>query len=182
MPGKRITDHQVKKYKEYRRQHGQEAAAARVGISVRTARRIEQMTELPSQRAPRQWRTREDPLAEVWDTQVVPLLRGAPGLTAVTLLEELQRQYPGEYGDSVLRTLQRRVRRWRALEGAEREVFFAQEHEPGRQGLSDFTDASELGVLIDGNPLDHRLYQFALTHRPGIHCCPARAIAAAGDG
>jgi transposase InsO family protein len=169
MPSKGITDHQVNKYKEYRRQHGQEAAAARAGVSVRTARRIEQMTQLPSQRPPRQWRTREDPLGEVWDTQVVPLLRAAPGLTAVTLLEELQRRFPGEYGESVLRTLQRRIRRWRALEGAEREVFFAQAHEPGRQGLSDFTDAGQLGVQIAGKRLDHRLYQFALAYSGWRH-------------
>jgi hypothetical protein len=162
MPGKRITDHQVNKYKEYRRQYGQQAAAARVGISIRTARRIEQMTALPSQRPAREWRTREDPLAEVWEQEVVPLLRAAPGLTAVTLLEELRRRHPERYGESVLRTLQRRVRRWRALEGAEREVYFAQEHEPGRMGLSDFTDATELEVLIDGQRLEHRLYQFAL--------------------
>jgi hypothetical protein len=48
------------------------------------------------------------------------------------LLEELQRRYPGQWDGSVLRTLQRRVRLWRAKFGAEREVYFAQEHLPGR--------------------------------------------------
>jgi hypothetical protein len=99
----------------------------------------------------------------------VPLLHAAPGLTAVTLLEEMQRRYPGRFGSGLLRTLQRRVRGWRALEGEEREVFFAQEHAPGRLALSDFTDAAELGVRITGEPLDHRLYQFALAYSGWRH-------------
>ena len=80
----------------------------------------------------------------MWDEEIVPLLRRAPGLTAVTILEELDRRHPGRLPAEVLRTLQRRIRTWRALEGEEREVYFAQAHEPGRQGLSDFTDADEL--------------------------------------
>lgn len=169
MPGKRITDHQVNRYKELRRQFKQEAAAAKVGVSVRSARRIEQATTLPSQRGVRRWRTRADPLAGVWETELVPLLRQTPALTAVTLLEELERRHPGRFDARVLRTLQRRVRAWRALEGEEREVFFAQEHAPGRLGLSDFTDANELGVRIAGAPLTHRLYQFALAYSGWRH-------------
>ncbi len=131
MPGKRITDHQVHKYKERRKRLSQTAAAAKTGISERSARRIERIEALPSQRPERQWRTRQDPLAGVWDDEVVPLLQADSALNSVTLLEELQRRYPGEYGPDVLRTLQRRVRQWRALHGAEREVYFAQEHPPG---------------------------------------------------
>jgi hypothetical protein len=169
MPGKRITDHQVNKFKEIRRQFSQEAAAAKVGISVRSARRIENCASQSSQRDLRTWRTRRDPLAEVWDSELVPLLRSAPGLTAVTLLEELERRYPGRFNTRLLRTLQRRVRRWRALEGEEREVFFAQEHAPGRLGLSDFTDGAELGIRIAGEALQHRLYQFALAYSGWRH-------------
>lgn len=169
MPGKRITDHQVNRYRELRRQFKQEAAAAKVGVSVRSARRIEQTTALASQRGARRWRTRADPLAGVWETELVPLLRQTPGLTAVTLLEELERRHPGRFEARVLRTLQRRVRRWRALEGEEREVYFAQAHSPGRLGLSDFTAAGELGVRIAGVPFEHRLYQFALAYSGWRH-------------
>jgi hypothetical protein len=169
MPGKRIGDHQVAKYREYRRQFTQETAAAKAGVSIRSARRIEGSTVLPSQRGPRSWRTRIDPLAAVWETELVPLLRSAPALTAVTLLEELHRRYPDRFDERVLRTLQRRVRTWRALEGEEREIFFAQEHEPGRLGLSDFTHATELGVRIGGEPFDHRFYQFALAYSGWRH-------------
>ena len=169
MPGNRITDLQVIKYKELRRELPQEAAAARTGISVSSARRIERRVELPSQREPRAWRTRTDPLGEVWDAEVVPLLESTPGLMAVTVLEELQRRQPARFGDAVLRTLQRRMRAWRAMHGKEREIFFAQEHPPGRLGLSDFTVADELRVCVGGSAFAHRLYQFSFAHSGWRH-------------
>ena len=106
VPGKRITDLQVSKYKELRGKHDQEAAAAKTGISVASARRVESAVVLPSQRPPRHWRTRADPLSEVWAAEVVPMLEGAPSLMAVTVLEELQRRHPERFADAVLRTLQ----------------------------------------------------------------------------
>ena len=169
MPGKKITDHQVHKYKQHRNTLTQVASAAKAGISERSARRIDDAQTLPSQQPERAWRTRQDPLTAVWDTEVVPLLQTDASLNAVTLLEELQRRHPGRYGTDVLRTLQRRVRQWRALHGAEREVYFAQEHPPGRLGLSDFTVCDELGVQIDGAAFPHRLYQFALAHSGWRH-------------
>ena len=114
MPGKIITDHQVHMYKQHRNKHSQVASAAKAGISERSARRIDQAQSLPSQRPKRNWRTREDPLGLVWDSEVVPLLQTDVHLNAVTLLEELQRRYPGQWDSSVLRTLQRRMRLWRA--------------------------------------------------------------------
>src|SRR5690606_3830896 len=112
--------------------------AAKSGISISSARRVEHSATLPSQRPERHWRTRSDPLQDVWADEIVPMLQAAPQLMAVTLLEELQRRHPGRFGESVLRTLQRRVRQWRAEHGDEREIYFAQEHPPGRLGLSDF--------------------------------------------
>jgi hypothetical protein len=169
MPGKRITDHQVHKYKQHRNKLSQVASAAKAGISERSARRIEGAQSLPSQRTARSWRTREDPLSAVWGSEVIPLLQTDARLNAVTLLEELQRRYPGQWDARVLRTLQRRIRLWRAKFGAEREVYFAQEHPPGRQGISDFTVADELNVEIAGVAFPHRLYQFALAHSGWRH-------------
>lgn len=169
MPGKRITDHQVHKYKQHRNKLSQVASAAKAGISERSARRIEDAQSLPSQRPQRNWRTREDPLSAVWDSEVIPLLQTDARLNAVTLLEELQRRYPGQWDTSVLRTLQRRIRLWRAKFGVEREVYFAQEHPPGRQGISDFTVADELNVEIAGVVFAHRLYQFALAYSGWRH-------------
>ena len=97
------------------------------------------------------------------------MLEAAPSLMGITVLEELQRRHPEGFDESVLRTLQRRVRQWRAQNGAEREIFFAQEHPPGRLGLSDFTVADELGVSVAGLALPHRLYQFALAHSGWRH-------------
>lgn len=171
MPGKRITDHQVLKYKNHRRELSQVAAAAKVGISERSARSIESADALPSQRSPRVWRTRPDPLAAVWATDLLPLLEANPGLNAVTLFEELERRHPGAFAPGLLRTLQRRVRSWRVKHGAERETYFAQEHPPGRQGLSDFTVADDLGIRIGGIAFAHRLYQFALAHSGWRYSC-----------
>ena len=169
MPGKTITDHQVHKYKQHRNKLSQVASAAKAGISERSARRIEVAQRLPSQRPQRSWRTREDPLSAVWDSEVIPLLQTDARLNAVTLLEELQRRSPGQWDSGVLRTLQRRIRMWRAQFGAEREVYFAQKHPPGRQGISDFTVADDLNVEIAGVMFTHRLYQFALAYSGWRH-------------
>ena len=164
MPGKKISDHQVLQYKKRRQAQTQTAAAATVGISARSARRIEAGRGLASQEPQRHWRTRADPFEVVWESELLPLLEASPHLSATTLFEELVRRRPGEYAPGQVRTIQRRVRAWRAMHGAARAVFFAQEHPPGRQGLSDFTVADDLGVTIDGVAFAHRLYQFALAH------------------
>lgn len=159
MPGDRITDGQVTRYMTLRRTHTQEAAAAKVGISTRSGRRLEGNPILPSQKPRHRWRSRVDPLAEVWESEVVPLLTANPGLLATTVLQHLQERHPGRFR-GVLRTLQRRIRQWRALAGPAEEVFFPQAPAPGRMGLSDFTDASALEVTVAGRPLAHRLYHF----------------------
>ena len=139
-------------------------AAAKAGFSTATAYRIEQDRRLPSQKKAPRGRRRGDPLAEVWDSEVVPLLKSAPGLRPVAIFDEIRHRHP-EIGVGVRRTLERRVLHWRALHGAERDVIFRQEHTPGRLGLSDFTDMGDHGVRIAGVPLDHRLYHFRLQKR-----------------
>jgi hypothetical protein len=162
MSGTRITDQQVRLYMNKRKHHPQEVAAAKTGISVRTARRIERDATLPSQKPRQSWRTRPDPFVDVWDSEVVPLLRNAPNLMGITILRKLQDDHPDRYPDSMRRTLERRIRQWRAPEGPSLEVFFPQEHQPGVRGLSDFTDMSKLCVTIGGAPFGHRLYHFVL--------------------
>ena len=131
-------------------------AAARAGFSTATGYRITQEPRPPSEkRAPRA-RRRPDPLAPVFDAEVVPMLEACPGLRPVAIFEELMRRHP-ELGLGVRRTLERRIRQWRALHGPEREVIFRQTHEPGRMGLSDFTDMAGSGVTVAGAPLPHRL-------------------------
>ena len=90
-------------------------------------------------------------------------LHEAPGLRPVAIFEELQRRHPS-LKSGVRRTLERRVRHWRALHGEERELIFRQRHEPGRMGLSDFTDMNAMGVTTAGVALSHRLYHFRLAY------------------
>ena len=84
-----------------------------------------------------------------------------PGIRAVAIFEEMCRRHP-EIDPGVRRTLERRIRTWRAVNGPEQDVIFRQEHPPGRLGLSDFTDMGKLGITIAGQPLDHRLYHIRL--------------------
>ncbi len=139
------------------------AAAAMAGFSRATGYRIEADPRLPSQRREPRERRRPDPLAHLWDAEIVPMLVAAPGIRAVAVFSEIVRRHP-ELGEGVRRTLERRIRQWRALHGPERDVIFRQEHPPGRMGLSDFTDVAELGILIAGEPLAHRLYHFRLAY------------------
>ncbi|WP_262031603.1 IS21 family transposase, partial [Microvirga sp. Mcv34] len=118
---------------------------------------------LPSQKKVPRGRRRPDPLAGVWDSEIVPLLQAAPSLRPVALFEEIVRRHP-ELGSGIRRTLERRVRAWRALHGPEQEVIFRQVHEPGRMGLSDFTDMADLAITVAGQPLEHRLYHFRLAY------------------
>ena len=154
------------------RQNGlsQATAAAKAGFSERSARRLQKAGKPPSgRRQPRRYRTREDPLATVWECDLVPLLEASPTLQATSLLSELQRRYPEDYPDSLLRTLQRRVAHWRAVHGPERELIFRQEQPPGLQGLSDFTDGAKLGVTLAGQPFPHLLYHFRLAYSGWEH-------------
>jgi transposase InsO family protein len=143
-------------------------AAAKAGFSAATAYRIEQDPRLPSQKKPMRERRRRDPLAAVWDSEIVPLLQNTPGLRPVGVFDELRRRHP-ELGGGIRRTLERRLRTWRALNGAEQDVIFRQEHPPGRLGLSDFTAMGDRGITIAGAPLDHRLYHFRLAFSGGEH-------------
>ena len=145
----------------YRKTHGTDVSASKSGFSAATGFRIENDPRLPSQKKRPRSRRRPDPLAEVWEAEVMPILTAAPGIRAIAILEELRRRHP-EISPGIRRTLERRMRAWRALAGPERDVIFRQEHAPGRLGLSDFTDTNALGITIVGIPLPHRLYHFRL--------------------
>ncbi len=160
-----VTDEQVRRLMKLSKTEETESlAAAKAGMCEKTARKYRRSGKLPAEmKAPHTWRTRADPFAAVWD-DVRELLEDAPGLEAKTLFEELQRKYPGKFADGQLRTLQRRVKAWRALEGPQKEVFFAQEHCPGALCQSDFTHMGKLGINIDGQAFDHLVYHFVLTY------------------
>lgn len=163
MPGRHVTDHQMRLYMKLKKTNTTATAAARASISIATAYRIENDPRLPSQKKTPRGRRRADPLGCIFETEVVPLLKATPGIRPVAIFEEMMRRHP-DLGNGIRRTLERRIRAWRAVHGEEQEIIFRQSHEPGRVGLSDFTDMGKAGVTIAGQPLDHRLYHFRLAY------------------
>jgi hypothetical protein len=163
VPGRHVTDHQMRLFMQFRQSDSVAAAAAKAAFSPATGHRIAADPRLPSAKKTPRGRRRPDPLAEVFEAEIVPLLEAAPGLRPVAVFEEILRRHP-DLGAGVRRTLERRIRAWRAVHGADQDVIFRQTHEPGRVGLSDFTDMADLGVTIAGLRLDHRLYHFRLAY------------------
>jgi hypothetical protein len=159
-----VTEQQIGVYMSARALgQSQVTSAAKAGFSERTGRRIERGKRSSGRDQQRPWRTRKDPFEEVWE--LVPELEAAPELGAITLLEVLQRRYPGQYADGQLRTLQRRVKQWKVLYGQDKEVMFRQERpRPGQLGLSDFTQLKGVVITVGGQVLRHRLYHFRLAY------------------
>ena len=153
----------------------QETAAATADMSVRSARKWK-AGPLPSEtKKARAWRTRPDAFTEVWESLLVPLLvadtKGV--LEAKTLIELLQEKRPGQFEAGQVRTLQRRLRDWRAVHGPEKTVFFEQQHLVGREASIDFTHCEELGVTIAGEPFPHLLFEFVLSFSKWLWVCVA---------
>lgn len=153
----------------------QRAAAAAADMSERSARKW-QTGPLPSQtKTPREWRTRKDPFEGMWEAEVVPLLEAdaKAHLEAKTLLQVLIDAEPERFDMTQLRTMQRRVRDWRAMHGPDREVYFEQRHHPGEEAALDFTCGNELGVTVGGQPFRHLLFEFVLVASSWTWACVA---------
>jgi len=183
--GRQVTDAQVK---ELRRNLDRKAslkqAAMKADMDRKTARKYRNLGQLPSDASTaRDWRTRPDPLLDVWP-QLQELLQQEPGLQAVTLLGWLQSQQPERDWLQHRRTLERRVRIWKSAHGPAKEVFFSQVHEPGRLGSSDFTHMDSLGVTIGGQPFPHLMYHFVLTYSNWEHVtlCFSESFASFSEG
>ena len=127
MPGRHLSDRQVRHYMKLRTKHRPSVAAAKAGISTATAYRLESDPQLPSQRPTVRSRRRPDPLAGIFDEEVVPLLQQTPDLRAVTIFEELLRRHPEH---------RRRTRGLAAAAGA------------ARAGLRDRTGAGHLARRV----------------------------------
>jgi hypothetical protein len=160
-----VTDEQVRLLRSKMNEgKTQQTAAAAAGMSERSARKW-QTGPLPSQtQEPRHWRTREDPFEDVWATKIEPLLEvdSKAELEAKTLMQLLVDHDPERFSMGQVRTMQRRVRDWRALHGPDKEVYFEQEHVPGDEAGLDFTCGNDLGVTINGEPFRHLLFELVL--------------------
>ena len=160
-------------------------AAARAGMSEPTARKYARSGQMPSEMkgAPRTWRTRPDPYADVWP-EIEGWLKLDGGLEAKTIWGALAERHPGRFTPGQLRTLQRRVHEWRAQCGPPKEVYFPQVHRPGEMGQSDFTDMRELAVTIAGERFPHLLYHFVLTYSnwEAVMICPSESFESLSAG
>jgi hypothetical protein len=168
--------------KEFRKSGEVGKSAMKAGMDRKTARRYIQEGKLPSQVRPeRTWRTRADPFAEHWQT-VVEVLEEAPELEAKALFEHFA--YDLGFDESQLRTFQRRVRRWRAQHGPEKEVFFPQAHVAGEALQTDFTWCSELGITIGGEAFAHMLCHVVLPYSnwSTARVCRSESMAALRNG
>ncbi len=142
----------------------QEQAAARAGMSVRTARTYERRGQVPSQlKPPRQYRTRPNPFGADWPG-IVEQLERDPALQGTTVFGLLATLYPGRYQATQVRTLQRQIAAWRAAHGPEREVMFPQVHTPGEMAQSDFTHMTDLGITLAGVPFPHLVFQLVFPY------------------
>ena len=139
-------------------------AAAKAGLDQKTASKWSQSGQFPSEaKEPWSYRTRLDAFAEDWP-EIEQLLERDAAIEAKTIFDHLCRQHQGKFQEGQLRTLQRKVKVWRALKGQPREVFFPQVHLPGHQGQSDFTYMNDLRIMIAGQVFKHLAYHFTLTY------------------
>ena len=160
-----VTDQQVRRlFKLMQTEVTQAVAAAKSGMDEKTARKYRKTGRLPSElKQERTWCTRPDPFKDVWD-EIREKIAAHPDFEAKTLFDNLQDRFPSKFSDGQLRTLQRRIKRWRALEGPSREIFFPQLHRPGELAQSDYTHMGKLGITIAKQPFDHLVYHFVLTY------------------
>jgi transposase InsO family protein len=142
----------------------QEQAAVKANLKSRkTVAKYEQRGQLPSElKQPRSYRTRADPFAEDW-LELEKMLHAAPELEAKTLFAWLCEQRPGIYQEGQLRTLQRRIAEWRALNQSQ-VATLEQVHRPGEVLQTDGTWLSELQVTIAGEPFKHVLIHCVLPY------------------
>lgn len=160
-----VTDHQVRRLiMLINKEQTLAIAASKSGMNEKTARKYLKSGKLPSQsKKSHNWKTREDPFEQIWD-DIVPFFESNPGLEAKTVFNYLQRLQPDLFQDGQLRTFQRKVKIWRALEGPSKEVFFPQQHRPGYLSCSDFTHMNHLGITINGVLFPHLVFHFVLTY------------------
>jgi len=164
--GGKITEQQVRRLmEEMTKKSNKSFAAMKAGMDRRTAAKYLELGKLPSELPPieRVWRTRESPFEQHWP-EVESWLGNAPELEAKFLFDHLCEKYPGAYQEGQVRTLQRHVRQWRAINGPDKEVFFSQEHYPGKLMQTDFTHMNSLRVTIRGEEFNHMLCHCVLTY------------------
>ncbi len=169
---------------KHRQDSSQVLAAAKAGISIRSARRIDSQPETLPRSESRTWRTRVDPLIDVWGSIVIPLLGHSPTITAIGLFDHLCEHHTPPFDPKSRRTLERRVQTWRQLHGPDQDVVFMQTHAIGELGIADFTVVGE-PVTIRTVALPHRLFHYRLVASGWAYAqvvCGGESFSALSDG
>lgn len=159
------TDEQVKIVMQERsRGKTQQQAAAKANLKSRqTVAKYEALEQLPSQlKQPRMHQTRQNPFVEDW-ALVEEALEAAPELEAKALFAWLCEQRAGQYQAGQLRTFQRHVSTWKAL-NLTQVATLPQVRYPGETLQTDGTWLTELGVTIQGAPFKHLLIHSVLPY------------------
>ena len=158
MPGQHITDEQRRKFIMLIKQNASvEVAAAKSGFGRTTGFAIKKELKTGSRKEnkPRGSR-RPNPL------------KNCPDIRSCAVFREIMRGNP-RLDPGVRRTLERRIKAWRAEHGADKDVIFRQKKEPGRVGISDFTSMNSLEITIARKSFDHKLYHFRLPWSRFVH-------------
>ncbi len=160
-------------------------------MGERTIRKYRDQGTLPSQqpKSPRTYRTRTDPLEPFWP-EIEEFLENDPRLRPVALLDWLKQKYnapetgEGPISDSLRRTLERRVQKWKLQHGVQHEVKFPQVHQPGDVIAFDFVNLNGLGVTIGGRAYDHLLFHSVFTYSnwEHVHLCHSESFEALSTG
>ena len=166
------------------------AIARKLKMSEKTIRKYRETQQLPSQveRPPRTYRTRPDPLGDFWE-EIEALLEQDPHLKPYAILDWLKQKYNPPEGeprvtDSLRRTLERRVQRWKLDQGVGQDVKFPQVHHAADVMAFDFVVMNALKVTIAGKPLDHMLFHAVLTYSNWeyVHLCYSESFEAVSAG
>ncbi len=165
-------------------------AARRLKMSEKTIRKYRDTDQLPSQieRPERSYRTRPDPLAELWN-DVETFLQSDPQLKPYAILDWLKQKYNPPEGeprvtDSIRRTLERRVGQWKLEHGVEQEVKFPQVHHAADVLALDFVVMNSLKITVDRKRFDHLLFHAVFTYSnwEHVHLCYSESFEALSAG
>lgn len=153
-------------------------AAMKAGMHRETARRYLTARAGPAAlKTPHTWRTRNDPLTEIWP-EAERWLVDSPEVESKALFEHLLLTHPGKLDGRALRTFQRRTTDWLRRHGPPKEVFFAQVHTAGECIQTDWTNANELDVTIAGEAFPHLLCHSVLPYSNWEWAVPCRSESA----
>jgi hypothetical protein len=144
--------------------YNKEVAAAKSGMSAKTARKYLLATQLPSEmKKDRNWKTRSNVFSSAWH-EIEDMLTKSPKLQATTILQFLISKDPDKFKVSHKRTLQKLMKSWRATGGSDKSVIFSQDLKPGVQSQSDYTVMNDLSITIARERFDHLLFHFMLPY------------------